>query len=262
MSAYEILAVRYGTRETTKSECYYRYGSYGEPDTAIRMDYFFWILRSAGETILVDTGFAPDAGIRRGRECLCEPLRALRRLGVRAAQVSQIVLTHLHYDHTGNLEAFPDAELVVQQRELEFWTDPLAARFQLAAVVEPAEIETVVRARREGRLRILEGSEEIAPGIAAIDVGGHSPGQQVTVVDAEEGPVVLASDAIHFYEELERDRPFDVFVDLAEMYRGYDVLRDLSGQPGAKLVAGHDPAVMEMFPPVDGDDAALAVRIA
>jgi glyoxylase-like metal-dependent hydrolase (beta-lactamase superfamily II) len=226
------------------------------------MDYFFWILSRGSETILIDTGFTPEAGTRRARTCLYEPLDALHRVGVEPASVSQIVLTHLHYDHTGNLAAFPDVELVVQQRELDFWTDPLATRSHFAEIVEPAEIEQVAEAQRAGRVRVLEGSEEIAPGIRAFDVGGHSPGQQVTVVDAEDGPVVLASDAIHYYEELERDRPFDVFVDLAEMYRGYDLLRELAAAPGAKLVAGHDPSVMGRFAPLDGEARGLAVRIA
>src|SRR5262249_52544058 len=184
VSVFEVVAVRYATRETTKSECYYRYWTYGEPDAPIRMDYYFWILRGGGETVLVDTGFAPESGTRRGRTCLCEPLEALRRLGIDPGSVSLVVLTHLHYDHTGNLEAFPDAELVVQRRELEFWPGPMASRFQFAGIVEHAEIDQVLEAERAGRARVIEGKAEIAPGILALDVGGHSPGQQVTVVES------------------------------------------------------------------------------
>ena len=68
---YEVAALRYGTRETRKSECYYRWDSYGEPDAPIGMDYFFWVLRNGGETIVVDTGFHPDVGARRGRTLVC-----------------------------------------------------------------------------------------------------------------------------------------------------------------------------------------------
>jgi len=255
VGAYAVTAIRYATRETAKSECFYRWHSYCEPDEPLVMDYFFWLLQGEGETILVDTGFAPEAGTRRGRTCLCEPLAALGLLGVEPADVSTLVLTHLHYDHTGAIDAFPQAQLTVQRRELDFWTGPLAVRAQFASIVEPAEIEAVARAHAEGRVRVLDGEEEIAPGIVALDVGGHSPGQQVTVVDSAAGPVVLASDAIHFYEELERDRPFDVLVDLAEMYAGYDTLRRLAAEPRAALVAGHDPLVLERF----ADHAAVRV---
>jgi glyoxylase-like metal-dependent hydrolase (beta-lactamase superfamily II) len=258
---YEVLAVRYATRETTRSETFYRYGSYGEPDAPIRMDYFFWVLRSEESTVLVDTGFDPVVGERRGRTCLCPPVEALDRLGIAPESVAQVILTHLHYDHTGNLAAFPHAELAVQRRELEFWSGPLATRAQFAVHVEPGEIAYVLAARGEGRVRCLDGDELVGPGISAFCVGGHTPGQQVTVVDAARGPVVLASDAVHYYEELERDRPFEILVDLEEAYRAYDTVRGLAERPGAVLVAGHDPAVLDRFPALDDSSDGLAVRV-
>jgi glyoxylase-like metal-dependent hydrolase (beta-lactamase superfamily II) len=93
-------------------------------------------------------------------------------------------------------------------------------------------------------------------------VGGHSPGQQIVLVEAGRGLVVLASDAVHLYEEHERDRPFEIVADLAEMYRGYDLIRELCREPGAVMVPGHDPEVMRRFPPVDGPAGDIAVRIA
>src|SRR5512132_479299 len=168
---------------TRKSECYYRWSSYGESDAEIGMDYFFWVLRNGAATIVVDTGFHPESGARRGRTCLCPPVEALRRIGVDPGTVGTVVLTHLHYDHTGNVAAFPQAELVVQRSELDFWSGSEA------------------------------GEAQVAPRVAAICVGGHSPGQTVLTVAAGSGPVVLASDAVHYYEELELRRPFEILVD-------------------------------------------------
>lgn len=260
---YEVAAIRYGTRETSKRECYYRWDSYGEPDAPLVMDYFFWVLRTGGEAIVVDTGYHPDVGERRGRTLVCDPVDALRRLGVDPDAVPTVILTHLHYDHSGNLDAFPNAELVVHRRELDFWSGPDAQRAQFAAVIEPDEIARVVAAEREGRLRILDGDGEVAPGISSICVGGHSPGQIVLTIDGDRGPVVLASDAAHYYEELELDRPFEILVDLPAMYAGYETVRRLVAErSGAALVVGHDPEVMNRFPAVDGDAAGIAVRVA
>jgi glyoxylase-like metal-dependent hydrolase (beta-lactamase superfamily II) len=253
---YDVAALRYGTRTTRKSECYLDWDSYGEPDQEIAMDYFFWVLRSSGGTIVVDTGFHPDVGERRGRTCLCPPVELLRRIGVEPGSVETVVLTHLHYDHTGNLDAFPAAELVVQRSELEFWTSAEAKQPRFAAVVEQEEIERIAAAR----LRLLEGDGEIGPGIEAICVGGHSPGQTVLLVEGTAGPVVLASDAIHYYEELELERPFEIYYDLEAMIEGYRTVRRLAEQPGAALVAGHDPEVMDRFPALKGS-AGLGVRI-
>jgi glyoxylase-like metal-dependent hydrolase (beta-lactamase superfamily II) len=258
---YEVLAVRYATRSTTKSECFYRYASYGEPDAPLQMDYFFWLLRGAGGTVLVDVGFDPVVGERRGRTCLCPPVEALARLGVAPATVSQIVLTHLHYDHVGNLAAFPDAELVVARRELDFWTGPVASRPQFSAHVESAEIARLVDAERSGRVRRLEGSGTLGPGIEAILAGGHSPGQLMLLVEGAQGPVLLTSDAVHYYAELDLDRPFEIVVDLAEMYRAYDTVRELERERGAVVVAGHDPEVVARFPDSAGDVQGLALRV-
>jgi len=206
---------------------------------------------------VVDTGFHPDVGERRGRTCLSPPVELLRRIGVEPESVETVILTHLHYDHTGSVDAFPHAELVVQRSELDFWTGPEAREPSFAAVVEPDEIERVAAAR----LRLLEGDEEIAPGIEAICVGGHSPGQTVLLVEGAGGPVVLASDAIHYYEELELERPFEVYYELGAMIEGYRTVKRLAEQTGAALVAGHDPEVMERFPALE-DAGGLGVRVA
>lgn len=259
-SGWSVLAVRYGTLETTRSDAYYRYQAYGEPDGPQVLDYYFWVVRRGDETILVDTGFDPDVGRRRGRTCLIEPAVAMAALGVGPDTVSRVVLTHLHYDHTGNVDLFPDAELLIPARELEFWLGPLARRAQFAHAVEAGELGHVLAATDAGRVRRLEGGEEIAEGVHAILLGGHSPGQIALGIDSLAGWVVLASDAAHLYEELERDRPFGVFADLAEVYEAYDTLRELSW-PGAHLVPGHDAEVMSRYPRVEGPAADFAVEI-
>jgi glyoxylase-like metal-dependent hydrolase (beta-lactamase superfamily II) len=258
--SYDVQAVRYATLRASRSELFYRHGSYGEPDAEVEMAYWFWLLRDGGETIVVDTGFDPAVGARRGRTCLMAPVEALRAFGVEPETVSHVVVTHLHYDHIGNLDAFPSATLIVPQRELEFWTSPVASHFQFASHVEAREIELVAQAAAAGRVQLTSGSEEILDGVTAIDVGGHSPGQQVTVVRGRRGDVVLASDAVHFYEELELERPFAVLHDLERMYRAYELLKTRAAA-GATVVAGHDPEVGRRFEQVGEAGAASAVRV-
>ncbi len=260
-AVYEVTAIRYGTVLAAKSELFHRYGAFGEPDAEAEMAYYFWLLRSAERVVLVDTGFRREVGERRGRTCLVDPLAALAELGVEPEQVGTIVVTHFHYDHIGNLAAFPGAELIVPRRELEFWSGPLAARALFAPHVEREEIEVVLAAQAEGRVRTTEGEEEILPGVRAIAVGGHSPGQQLTVVEAASGRVILTSDAVHFYEELELDRPFGVIDDLKATYLAFDRVKELASEPGTSLVVGHDPLVAERFA-APGAGADPPVRVA
>jgi len=259
-AAYEVTAVRYGTLAASKGEMFHRFETYGEADGPVELAYYFWVARAEDRIVLIDTGFDPVAAARRGRDCLVPPLDALSSLGVAPEDVSAVVVTHFHYDHIGNLAAFPGAELIVPRRELEFWTGPPARHPQFAAHVEAAEVEWIRRAAEEGRVRTSAGEEQVLPGITAIEVGGHSPGQQMVLVEGEEGRVLLTSDAVHFYEELELRRPFGVIADLEAMYRAYERVVELSREPGTVVVAGHDPAVMQRFTGA-GACAEIAVQI-
>ncbi|MQA02547.1 MAG: MBL fold metallo-hydrolase [Streptosporangiales bacterium] len=255
---YEVIAVRYGTRTSAKSENYLNYHLYGEPDADVTMAYYFWIARNADRTVVIDTGFDTAVGVRRGRTSLIEPRYALTALGVDT--VDQVVATHGHYDHIGNLDLFPTAEVVVDRREYEFWHGPYGDRLLFAAPTELAELRQLTAIRDEGRLTLTGERHDVAPGIEAVRVGGHTPGQLVVTVATADGTAILASDAVHFYEEYELGRPFSVIADLEEMYRAYDLLAEMSQDRGRVLIAGHDPADADRFGLVDPSfDFALRI---
>jgi glyoxylase-like metal-dependent hydrolase (beta-lactamase superfamily II) len=245
--AREVLAVKFGHRVTTRGQTYHNFHFYGEPDADLDIDYYFWVIRDARGVYLVDTGFSPEVGARRRRACHATPAQLLPGLGVAPEDVTAVVISHAHWDHTGNLGQFPRAQLVMAEAEYGFWTSPMAARTQFAEHCEPGEIEALRRARAQDRLTLFTGQLTLAPGLELTEVGGHTPGQLIALVTAGGGTAVLASDALHFYEEVERDRPFAILADLPGMYRAYDTLAQLAAQPGTHLVAGHDPAVRARF---------------
>lgn len=254
-----MLALRYASSPTSRADVFYRYAGHGEPDGPQEMAYYFWVLRNADATILVDTGYSAAARDRRGRRYLVPPLEALRQIGVRLDDVDLVLNTHLHYDHTGHLGTFAGRPLLVNRTELETWSGPLARRPQYAAHIEPDEVSQVAARARAGKVTLIGGEHRVADGVLAIEVGGHSPGQTILAVEGELGPVVLASDAVHFYEEVDRDMACGIFVDLERVYKAYDTIRARLGERGARLLAGHDPAVMERFEPLT-EAPALGVR--
>jgi glyoxylase-like metal-dependent hydrolase (beta-lactamase superfamily II) len=258
---YEVIAVRFGTRQTTASEVFLNYHLYHEPDRPLGMDYFFWVVRNEARTIIVDTGFTPQVGDRRGRTTTCPVPEALARLDIDSHAIEQVLITHAHYDHTGNLDLFSRAEILISAREMDFWTGPYAKRVQFGHSAETSDIAGIVRADHEGRVVRLPERHTLAPGIELREVGGHTPGQLAALIHTEGGMVVLASDAVHYYEELELDRPFFAVADLEAMYRGFDELGALAEQPATVLLPGHDPLVLDRFEPWDPADPTFAVRV-
>jgi glyoxylase-like metal-dependent hydrolase (beta-lactamase superfamily II) len=226
------------------------------------MNYYFWVFRNHDHTIVIDTGFSQQSGVQRRRKPLVDPADALARLDIDPLEVRLLVLTHAHYDHAGNLGLFPNAQILMSRTEFDFWTGEFAQCEQYAHHVEASDIKQLQELAAAGRITFLEERQNtVIPGIEVHELRGHSAGQLAVVVEMPDGPVILASDATHYYEELELNRPFAVVENLTDMYRAYKTIRQWLMRKGAILVPGHDPDVMNRFEPVDSSDPSFAVHI-
>jgi glyoxylase-like metal-dependent hydrolase (beta-lactamase superfamily II) len=259
---YQVTIVKYGTRSTVRSDVYLNFHLYHEDDRAIEMDYFFWVIRNNQRTVLVDTGFSPRGGEARNRTLLADIPTLLHHFGVDPASSPAVIVTHAHYDHAGNLELFPTSEIIMAERELSFWAGRHGRRALFHHSVDDDGLAHLQAIKAQGRLKLFEGSIQVAPGIEVIEVGGHTPGQCVVKVTTSDGTVLLASDAIHYYEEYDRDMPFTSVADIVGMYEGFDYVRHMVDSGEVKhLVSGHDPATLSRFKAASGEYGHLAATI-
>lgn len=254
---YELYAIRYASARRSAAEVFVG----GDPhDAALQMDYFVWLARSGTRTIVVDTGFDEAAARRRGRELTRRPVESLKMLGVDPGAVENVILTHLHYDHAGNLDLFPRATFHVQDSEMAYATGRYMAEPFCAQAYDLEHVLRAVRLTYAGRIRYHDHTEEIAPGISVHRVGGHTRGLQVVRVWTRLGWVVLASDAVHFLTNMDSCRPFPILADATEMIDGWARIRRLADTPD-NIVPGHDPLVMSRYRPPAPELEGIAVRL-
>jgi glyoxylase-like metal-dependent hydrolase (beta-lactamase superfamily II) len=224
------------------------------------MAYYVWVAVSGDRIVLVDTGWNEGSATKRGRDP-GDPLgAALGSIGVALDDVTDVVVTHLHYDHGGNLDLLPNARLHLQQAELEFWQSDLSRRRYFALAVEQDDVAAAARSVDDGRCVLRSGDYEILPGVSAHLVRGHTPGMQVVRVSSGDQAVVLASDAVHTTHNLERDMPSRTLVDSAEMLLGFDRIRSLASSD-TLVIPGHDGRVLQDFAPADPALVGRAARI-
>ena len=200
---YTIQAIKVGQCEVRD------YITFQDSDSEETSTYYLyvWLIKGGQKPIIVDTGpkypeqFSKSTAryIPGGVKQLPEErtVRALKRHGIDPADVSHVIVTHLHTDHYDYFDAFPNARFVVNQREYEETT---GQQNRLAPDVRKA-LET-----RPGALQLV-GDEEVVDGVRVLPLGCHTPGSQGVLVRTEMGPVLLTGDVVYKYENIEKDRP-------------------------------------------------------
>jgi len=246
MSDWEVYAVKYADHIQRFRASNFIFDEHH--DAPQPMDYFVWVLRRGDETILVDTGYDEAEGDARDRPIRTNPAAALEPLGIRAEDVTQLIVTHLHYDHAGGLYLFPNATLHMQPAEMAYATGPCMCHDVLRMPYTADHICEAVQRLYSGKVIFHDGDAEVAEGVTVHRIGGHARGLQAVRVRTQAGWLVLASDASHYYENLWKRKPFPIVVDLEVMLEGYSILESLTTKREL-IVPGHDPIVCQVFDP-------------
>jgi glyoxylase-like metal-dependent hydrolase (beta-lactamase superfamily II) len=250
-----VLALRYATHANRLArENFLRPEG---PDALMPIDYFVWAIRGPLDkpepgVIVVDTGMSNDAASRRpGRSVLTTTDRALANAGIEPNRVEDVVITHMHYDHAGRLDLFPNAIFHLQDREMAFCTGRSMCHDVLRWAIDVDNVVDTVRYVHAGRVVFHDGTAEIAPGITVHLIGGHTEGLQVVRVPTERGWVVLASDATHLWSNIRSRNPFPIVADVTRMMEGFAEVESLADGPD-HVIPGHDPLVLARFPTLAG----------
>jgi glyoxylase-like metal-dependent hydrolase (beta-lactamase superfamily II) len=256
-TTYGVYAVKYAERDARRGDHFIG----GDPhDAPMPMDYFVWAVVGPERTWVVDTGFDEGDATSRNRRLVRSVTDALAAIDIDAATVTDVIITHLHYDHIGGHAQFPRARFHVQDREMAFATGRNMTHPAINHSFTPSHIADMVLLVHGGRMVFHDGADQLADGLSVHHVGGHTDGLQVVRVRTDAGWLVLASDASHFYENMQSGRPFTVTFDIGAVLEAFKTVQRLADRPEL-VVPGHDPLVLDRFAPVSSELDGIAVRL-
>ena len=181
-------------------------------------------------------------------------------LGIDSTKVENVIISHLHYDHAGTLDHFPEAKFHIQDLELNFATGRHMGESTFRDVYSVHHVTRLVECVYQDRVVFHDGDEAIAPGVVVHHIGGHTMGLQCVSVATKRGTVVLAVDAAHFYENMEKPAPFPLVYSVADMLRGFHKMRAIAASP-SHIIPGHDPLVMQRYPAPSMELQGVVVRL-
>ena len=257
---YEIFAIRYA-KQDKRSEGHMFLG--GDHRKLIQgLDFFTYALRGGGRTWVIDTGMTSRQSTRMGREYdfICRPSEALAKIGIDASIEPDVILTHAHFDHVGTLEDYPKARFHIQDEEMIHVTGRDMTHPPFRAAYHADDIKLLIDLIYAGRMIFHRGDVTLAPGIEYLLIGGHARGQAVLRVHTSRGWVILASDAVHVFEEIDAERPFAIFYDLPGMLEGYRRINRLAGARDF-VIPGHDARVTKAYPAASAGFEGQVLRL-
>jgi len=241
---HEVYAIKYASHARKRAENYI----FGDPhDEMTSISYYVWLIKGPHGVFVCDTGFDEAAAKERSRKLIKPVGEGLKALGIEPDHVNHVIATHLHWDHAGNYDLFPNARYHVQDTEMAYATGRCMCHHMLRIPFSENDVHAMVRKVFAYRVDFHDGTEELAPGITVHKIGGHSKGLQCVRVKTRRGYVVLAADATHLYAHINGGRVFPITYNVEEVVEGYETLKRLATSP-RHVVPGHDPLVLQRYP--------------
>ena len=249
MDKYEVYAVRYATLANFPVS-----SLVAGADRARRLDIamMIWVLKGIdGRVALVDSGFHRDQYFKQFTvKDFVKPSEAIAPLGLAPDQVTDIFLSHMHWDHAGGIDLFPAARVWIQKEEYDYYTSDAWQARTTHGGIDAEDVLEMVKRNIAGKVSFVRGDDDTILSGITFGIGGkHTWQSQFVAVHGREHTIVLGSDNMYLYENLDTHTAISQTLDAVSNLRTQDRMKSLASTP-ALLIPGHDPAVFERFPHV------------
>ncbi|HYL63077.1 MAG TPA: N-acyl homoserine lactonase family protein [Candidatus Methylomirabilis sp.] len=242
---YSIQAIRYASAEDDLANFVM-----GDPHEKINIAMVIWLIRGGGHNILFDSGYHRDTFLKEFPSTdYIRPDEAVKLAGVQPEDITDIVISHAHWDHMGGIDLFPKATVWIQKEEFRYYTGDAWQTGGDHGGIDPEDVRELVKLNTEGRLRLVDGDNvQLFPGIRAYTGGRHTYSSQYLCIEGNP-PFVLASDNLYLYRNLTEHKASATFsnADHAANVRNQYRMIQLAGSPD-RVVPGHDALQFQRFP--------------
>jgi glyoxylase-like metal-dependent hydrolase (beta-lactamase superfamily II) len=254
---YEVFAIRYASIPDFPVSALL---TGADPTRKFNIAMTVWLIRGNGRNILVDSGFYRPQffkqfkieGFMKVSEAIAEPgIMPAGQPALKPEDITDIVITHMHWDHADGMDLFPKAHIWLQKDEYIYYTGPAWQEKGNHGGIDSDDVLATVKLNLDGRMSLVNGdAQEILPGITCYIGGKHTFQSQFVGVNTKAGTVILASDNMYLYENLEKHVPIAQTFDAASNLRAQDRMKQLAASPRL-IIPGHDPLVFEKFPKIN-----------
>jgi glyoxylase-like metal-dependent hydrolase (beta-lactamase superfamily II) len=244
-SPYTVDAVRYGTLIDFPVKGLV---AGADPSRKENIAMVVWLVRGNGRNILVDSGFYREQFFKQWKVRDFEkPSDAVAKAGVKPEDITDIIVTHMHWDHADGADLFPNARIWLQRDEYTYYTGEAWHAPKTHGGIDRDDVVSYVKMNMEGRVHFVEGDNQtILPGITCYTGGKHTYDSQFVTVQTAAGTVVLASDNVYMYENLDKHVPIAATLNPESNLAAQDRMRKLATKENL-IVPGHDAAMFERF---------------
>ena len=244
---YEVYALSYGTYPGFPVSALI---GGADKNRKIDLQMMIWLLKgSNGKRILVDTGCYRDTITQlKGIKNFIKPSDTLVKVGLSANDITDVIVSHMHWDHADGIDLFPNAKIWIQKEEYDYYTGAAWQSGGKHGGIEPDDVLTLVRLNTQQKVNLIDGDDrEIIDGIRVYTGGRHTFASQYVGVHTDNGTTVIASDNMYLYENLEKHAPIAQTFDADSNIKAQDRMRQIASRADL-IIPGHDPEVFVKFP--------------
>jgi glyoxylase-like metal-dependent hydrolase (beta-lactamase superfamily II) len=250
-SNYEIFAIKFGERTHKIPLSDAAVGAKG--NDSLNVCFMYWLLKGNGKIILVDAGFADDMEINPKFISYSRPDKMLEKINIKPDDVTDIILTHSHWDHIGGIDLYPGAQVWMQKDDYDYFVGNAWQKGGINNGFNEKDVLKIVQRNLDKKLTLVKGDDiEILPGIKVFTGSKHTYESQYVLVETHSDKVIIASDNAWFYYNLTSLLPIPVTHDSKAYSENLKRMKTMINNIDL-IIPGHDPLVFSKFPVVATD---------